>query len=318
MRQAGVWIRAHVQRFRGVALRLRRGVAAALTISVALALGACVGPQPSCPVNRVPIIFTTVGDAHSGEIGGMVLPVVHKQRVRYLAVDTGSALTFLYLGSHGPEFQPRVGTVQIGCERWTLPGRAFDADDETGIGIVGLLGADYFLTVPCLFDPAAATVTRYLDARQAPPPGNGVEVPFDNVGGHVVMRLNIDGHELRLMWDTGCPHLLWLGAEGDSGDQAVTGQDVSGGQFTMHSGYATLRIPGEPPRQIVALRTPSFPYLEGTIEALGGGIDGLAGQSVFGARTMFFDPAAGIIRLGPAPVAGRTGAPKEKSKENRN
>ncbi|MCG3128581.1 MAG: hypothetical protein CHACPFDD_03470 [Phycisphaerae bacterium] len=305
------------QRFGIATIRPLSGVAAALTVSFGVVPVGCVGPQHVCPINRVPIIFTTPGDPASGEIGGMVLPVVHEGRVRYLAVDTGSALTFLYLGRHGPEFLPRAGTVRIGCERLPLPGRAFDADDETGIGIIGVLGADYFVTVPCRFDPAGGLVTRFPDRRRSPAtqPSHGAQIPFENVGGHVVVRLNVDGHELRLLWDTGCPHLLWLGAEGGAGDQTVTGQDVAGGQFTMHSGHATLRIPGEPPREIVALRVGSFPYLEGTIEALGGGIDGLAGQSVFGTRSMFFDPAASVIRLGPAPVPNRRGGEEREDQE---
>lgn len=252
--------------------------------------------------SRVPIAFTTPGDIKTGVIGGMVVPVAHNGRVGYLAIDTGSALTFLYLGKNGAEYQPHAGNVTIGSETLTLPGRGFDADDETSIGIIGVLGADYFVQQPCVFEPAHARITRFPDPASPPPaPVEGAtRVPFELVAGHIIVQLRADGRDLRLMWDTGSPHLLWLGEEGVEGDETITGEDVEGGRFPMYLGSATIELPGESPRRVTTLRVPHFPYFEGTVKALGGRIDGLAGQSVFGARSLTFDVPAGVIHVGSA------------------
>lgn len=117
------------------------------------------------------------------------------------------------------------------------------------------------------------------------------------------MRVNVDGVPLRLMWDTGSPHLLWVGAEGRPGDEPSLAQDVEGSRFPMFAGPARLEIAGLEPREApVILRAPRFPYFEGTVEALGGNLHGLAGQSVFGWRRLVFDPAARVIRIGPLPA----------------
>jgi hypothetical protein len=71
----------------------------------------------------------------------------------------------------------------------------------------------------------------------------------------------------------------------------------------MYSGTAALEAPGQPAREIPALRAPRFPYFEGTVEALGGGIDGLAGQSVFGRRRMLFLPDENLIKVADPIVA---------------
>ncbi|MCC6969080.1 MAG: hypothetical protein IT434_02565, partial [Phycisphaerales bacterium] len=158
---------------------------------------------------------------------------------------------------------------------------------------------------PSVFDPRGGLITRYPVDIGAQPGSRAIdgivtvaEVPFENVGGHIIVTVRVDGRDLRLMWDTGCPHLLWLGETGRLGDEEHTGQDVEGGQFPMYFGSATLELAGEAPEAVPALRVPRFPYYEGTVESLGGNIHGLAGQSVFGRRLMVFDTARGVIRLG--------------------
>lgn len=138
------------------------------TGAVLLAVLACrpvplaAGSEPEgCAVNRVQLLWTTPGDAATGELGGMLVPVEHEGRSAFLAIDTGSGLTFLYLGVDGPEYVPEVGTVTIGCETLTLPGRGAGAGAQEDEDIVGVLGADFFLSLTCDFDPAAGTITRY-------------------------------------------------------------------------------------------------------------------------------------------------------------
>lgn len=230
----------------------------------------------------------------------MAVPVTYRGQLRYLAVDTGSALTFLYLGEDEPEYIENAGTVQIGSETIVLPGRRLEADDETGLGIVGVLGANFFTQVPAAFDPVQGTISRHVDVSRLERAEEYTAIPFEEIEDHVLVRVLVDGQALRLLWDTGCPHLLWIGQDGRAGDEMSLAEDVEGSRFPMYVGQASLVLGNEPARTIVALRAPRFPYFEGTVAALGGDIQGLAGQSVFGFRRMLFDPQAGRILLGPA------------------
>ncbi len=286
-----------------VGSRVHEVLVAPVTL-VLLGGSACVAPDEPCAVNRVPLLWTTPGDSASGELGGMLVPVEHEGRSGYLAIDTGSGLTFLYLGEDGPEYVPEAGTVRIGCETLSLPGRSFGADDPSGLGILGVLGADFFLTVTTDFDPAAGTITRYPGGGGPQGTEGWTALPYEDVQHHCLLRLTVDGVPLRLMWDTGSPHLLWVGAEGRPGDEPSLAQDVEGGRFPMFAGPGQLEIPGlahESRPVPVILRAPRFPYFEGTVEALGGDLQGLAGQSVFGWRRLVFEPAARVLRVGPLP-----------------
>ncbi len=285
-------------------------------------VGCRSAPTPVTSVdgpNVVPLVFTEIAEhawrePESGEYGGLAIPVSWQDpsspdqpaRVAYLGMDTGSALTFLYLGRDGPRYLKHAGAITIGRESFDLPGRNFEEDDDRGIGIVGVLGADYLLDVPSIFDPERGLITRYPADAGTPIGERAIdaietvaEVPFEDVDGHIIVTVLVDGQSLRLMWDTGCPHLLWLGEAGRAGDEEHTGEDVEGGRFPMYLGNATLELPNHAPSTIPALRVPRFPYYEGTVESLGGNIHGLAGQSVFGRRAMIFDSARNLIRLGP-------------------
>lgn len=292
---------------RGLVARRRRGERAdarewrvtcasparATFAALVLALAACSTTFP----NVVPLEFTTPGDRASGELGGMIVPIEIDGRPAKLAIDTGSARTFLYLHGDALQWIEEHALVRIGHEQLMLPGRNLGPQVETDEGIVGVLGADFFLARPTTFDPSTATITRHAsDARSF----DGVsELAYEDVEQHVIVRLRADGESLRLMWDTGCPHLLWIGRDGRDGDEEHIAEDVEGSQFPMYAGKAEVEIADEPARTLTTLRAPRFPYFEGTVRALGGGIDGLAGQSVFGWRRMMFDPKRRVIVLGP-------------------
>jgi hypothetical protein len=250
-----------------------------------------------CVVSTIPIaIDTRKADRESGEIGGMKVPVVFEGREGFLAIDTGSALTFLYLGNDGPEYVEHAGTVELGCERVPLPGRNFEDEDPS---IVGVLGADVMITVPSAFDPIAATFTRHLDGTRPDGTEGYSELAFENVRDHALVRLDANGRNLRLMWDTGSPHLLWVGEMGEPGDVKTYVSDVEGTVFPVWIGSASVVLGGEPARDLRVLRAPEFPYFETTVEILGGDIQGLAGQSTLGHRRIVFDPDGSRMLLGP-------------------
>ncbi len=269
-----------------------------LVVLACSAAGAGCGAGGARQINRVPIVLTTPPAAGSDEIGGMIVPVRFEGRDAALAIDTGSALTFLYTGRGSAEFTARAGAVQLGRESLDLPGRSFEADDETGADIVGVLGADFLLGTTTEFDPCALEITRF-EVGASPSVEGWTRVPLENVRGHIILTLTIDGHAKRLMWDTGSPHLLLINEGGRPGDSEARASDVEGSEFVIYTGSAVLSIPGEGPRTIPALRAPSFPYFEGTVEALGGNIAGLAGQSVFGHRRLLFDASRGVMLVSP-------------------
>jgi len=275
-----------------------------------LAITSCATVAPGV-IDRVPIALTTPGEAGSDEIGGMTVPVRFGGRDAALAIDTGSALTFLSTGEGSPEYTPRAGLVTLGGRAVELPGRNFAPDDETGAGIIGVLGAEFFLESQTEFDPARMMITRYQDGAHPGVCGWG-RVPLEDVGGHIILTLMIDGRSRRLMWDTGSPHLLLVGENATGGDLESLAEDAEGGRFAIFVGGAELRVPGELARRIPALRAPEFPYFEGTVRVLGGKIDGLAGQSVFGFRRLVFSRAAGTLFVAPLdPSIGLRGVSPE-------
>lgn len=261
------------------------GLKGALAIASAV-LAACSGPCPRA-TNVVPIVLTTESEAGSEEIGGMIVPVTFEGKGASLAIDTGSSLTFLYTGKDSAAYTPRAGCVTIGQESFDLPGRNLEAEDETGAHIVGVLGAEFLLEATTEFDPRRKRITRYADGS-APNTRGWTRIPMEDVCGHIIVTLTIDGRERRLMWDTGSPHLLLVGEGAGQEDTESLAEDVEGGRFPIYVGFATLRVSDVAERRVRALRAPRFPYFERTVEVLGGNIDGLAGQTVFGHRRLLF------------------------------
>lgn len=239
----------------------------------------------------------------------MIVPVRFEGREGALAIDTGSALTFLYTGKGSAKYTPRAGTVTIGSQTFDLPGRNFEAGDETGAHIVGVLGAEFLLDATTEFDPVALTITRF-EAGAAPDTRGWAAVSLEDVGGHIILTLTIDGRLRRLMWDTGSPHVLLIGEGARPGDAESLAEDAEGTRFPIYAGPSELRIPGHPARTITALRAPSFPYFEGTVRALGGNIDGLAGQSVFGRRRLVFNRSSHTLYVAPPGAQGTVGKPQ--------
>ncbi len=296
-----------------------------LAILAGLLAGACghgsvdrsAAPSGSggCEVSAVRLTLTTRPEPGSGEIGGMVVPVDRHGAPGWLAIDTGSALTFLYLGRDGERYVPVAGEVRLGCETLELPGRNLAADDEISTDaedpglreitpIVGVLGASFFIGAVTDFDPANRSITRYHRGMPQGIAGWG-SIPYEDIEGHIIIRLIADGRPRRLMWDTGSPHMLLIGETGRPGDEESRAMDIEGGTFAIFTGTSRVEIGDGPSRVIPVLRAPRFPYFEGTNEALGGGIDGLAGQSVFGTRRMVFDPGHHLIYVEPALPSAR-------------
>jgi hypothetical protein len=294
-----------------------RRIAAAL---VALALAACdetttteprggagaggtgTGQEPQggsggdCAVNPAPMFVA----ANFGVASRLHVPVDRQGEAVALLFDTGSALSFFFLGQRGPTYVEHSGDVGLGCDIVPMAGRNFDLDEPVnGLSVVGILGADYLLGGVSQIDTATATLTRRIPAEL---PAEQAEWPaqsFDDVQGHIIVPVKLDGEPVRLMFDTGSPEILWLGEEAQPGDVPVTTTDAKGNELTLYLGQVMLEIAGEPPVMVPVMRAPSFPYFEQTVAQLGGNIHGLLGLSALRGRSLVVDPNESELHLSP-------------------
>lgn len=219
-----------------------------------------------------------------------------------LLFDTGSATTFVRLDDGGG-FVPDAATIEIGCDTITVDGRGDLADlgMEEGLPVIGILGVDYVAAGTTLIDAAMERLTRHPPGTTLPETQGWSVLPYDDVQGHMISPVGLDGEAVRLMVDTGAPHILWLGEQGQPGDQEVTTTDAEGTIITLYYGDVALEMAGEPTRTAPVLRAPSFPYFEATVAALGGNIHGLLGLSAFEDRRYVIDGAAHRVLVEASP-----------------
>jgi hypothetical protein len=213
-------------------------------------------------------------------------------------LDTGSAQTFLReeLGS-APEAD--AGVVRIGCDSRALPGFAEESlgPPFDGLDLIGTYGLDRLVSGTSLIDVEhgvlAVPATGSLLAESAGWPA----APFDLDQLTLLAHVSLEGHDVRLLVDTGSDHTLWLGQQPQPGDTPEMSVDSAGNPLTLYLGSGRVTIGGWT-ETVPIVRAPSFPYLEQYITTLGGNIAGLLGLSSF-ARALAIDPAARMIRVRP-------------------
>jgi hypothetical protein len=209
-------------------------------------------------------------------------------------IDTGSAQTFLREELGSPAVAD-AGSVELGCDTFALPGFAEAAlGTVDGLDVIGTFGLDRFLGGPSLFDVAGARLT----SRGAfPEAATWPSAPFDLVQTTLLAHVTLDGHDVRLLVDTGSTHSLWLGQAGQPGDSPIDTVDSAGNPLTLYLGTGQITI-GAWSETVPLVRAPSFPYLESYVSQLGGNIAGLLGVSSF-ARALEIDPEAKVVRVAP-------------------
>jgi hypothetical protein len=258
--------------------------------------GGSIGEGGSgCAINVADMIV----ESDDGVATRLHVPIEHEGTDAALFFDTGSALSFFALGVDGPRYVPHAGDVALGCDTVPMAGRAFDSFGMTGaLELVGILGADYLLGGVSEIDTAGAKLVRRAGAL--PPEQRAWPLQsYEDIQGHIITGVTLDGRAVRLMFDTGAPHILWLGEEGQPGDQTVTTTDAVGNVLTLYLGEVALEMVGEPAETVPVLRAPSFPYFEQTVKALGGNIHGLLGLSALRGRNLVVDPDGATLRLAP-------------------
>jgi len=223
--------------------------------------------------------------------------ILYRGQPAALLVDTGSQLTFLSNPGR-PDGEPNVGEVTLGCETRSLPGRPFSSDERAdGLPVVGFLGNDYFFER----DRELDLRNHVLKASAESEPIGWTRLPYENVFDFIFVSIVLDGVPLRLGFDTGAVHTLWLRQAGRPGDTEVSTQDAYGNMLTLYLSTAPLQLVDEPERRVPVLRAPSFPSLEDGNRLLPGQIDGLFGLTSMGDRRIRIDAKRSVIWLSPLP-----------------
>jgi hypothetical protein len=194
-------------------------------------------------------------------------------------IDTGSGLTFLNLGPDDPSFEKDAALLTIGCETISIPARGGVQSLGVAFGqpVLGFLGVDYLIESTSLLDMPGERVVR-------PAPQSAIEeanqwsvLPYDNVQGMVIAPVLLDNTPVRLMLDTGAFHTVWLGQQGEPGDQEIEVSDAKGNPLSFFLGEVDLEMAARDVVTVPVLRAPSFPT-EQTVADLGGNIHGLPGS----------------------------------------
>lgn len=253
----------------------------------------------SCATNAVNMIVRPYDDTER-----YYVEVLYQEERAALQLDTGSGLTFLYTGTGSTPYVPDYGTITVGCEDVTVAGRAYDRTDSiNGLDVIGLMGMEYLTQRPALLDVKERLLVRFnvFPTHLTTTPG-AFSVHYDDVFRLALVPCTLDDQEVRLMFDTGGGHTLWVGQQGKPGDKVVEVVDFEGHVFPIYVGTASLTFPGQTPRTIVVARAPQFPYFQQTIDAVGGNLHGLLGVTSFPEEQLLVDGASSVMWAIPRPV----------------
>jgi hypothetical protein len=252
-------------------------------------------PRPATSIDEVPLV-TTVDD---GVADVQVVPILFEGQDAWLALDTGSPLTFLFSDPAGPQYVEEAGTVLIGTQAWTLPGYREDAigvEYFDARPILGILGIDYFADHPTELDYPGGRIVRWLE-------GTPSLAGSSSVGLHglehdrPLVDVILDDTPLTLMLDAGAHDTIWLGVIGDADDEVAAVQTADGEVWEVYVGDGALAFPEEPERLVPVLRALDIGYIKPELDEIGA--QGLLGLTSLGWRRVVFDFAAGELALFP-------------------
>lgn len=257
-----------------------------------------VDGEPPLACERSPLpLLVEMADGHPARV---FVKVRHANRPAALLFDTGSSTTFLAVEAGAPDPVRDAGEVLIGACSVRVDGRPYPSEESIeGLRAIGTLGSDSLLSGTTELDLGRRLLIRHVDDAVPSEFAAWPTVRFDRVSDLILAHVIVDGKPLRLMVDTGSPHILWLGQRGQPGDTPYVTSDAIGNDLTFHLGRATLELASGVTDSVPILRAPSFPYLEETVRILGGNVHGLLGLSALGPRRIVVDPRAGVLRIGP-------------------
>lgn len=211
-----------------------------------------------------------------------------------LMVDTGSHFTFLSKPSV-PWGEMEEDTLTIGCQERTVMAHSFiDLSGETqnaGLPVIGILGSDYFLEKPRRVHFGRDWIRLPADEDRE----DGLSLPFEDIGGMMFVDVELDRTPILLGVDTGAPHTIWIGEDGQPGDQRQVIGDALGNPVTFFEGSATLGLEGVE-FVVPVSRAPHFPIYEENVRIQGIDSRGILGlTSLYLAQSVVFDPESSTL-----------------------
>ncbi|MEO1267279.1 MAG: hypothetical protein AAFX99_04210 [Myxococcota bacterium] len=218
----------------------------------------------------------------------MYARILYEGEPAALLVDTGSQLTFLS-ALDAPDGTPDIGEVDFGCGPRSLLGRPFSAASEVveaGLPVVGFVGSDFFASSLKRVDLNAKTVTPATEIHP-----EAVALTYEDVFGYMFVDVEIDGTPLKLGFDTGANHALWIGVDGQPGDTPINSVDGYGNPITLFLGSGELGWDTMPAVTVPVMRILEHRSIEDSDELIG-----VDAQGLFGLTTL---PSGRFVIDGP-------------------
>jgi hypothetical protein len=260
--------------------------------------------EAGCALGTLPLLIKPQSDAPDAPPYKLYVPATTDGHPSVFLIDTGSPITFLHEtpadgGSAGVSLVPDAGSAALGCDTLDLPGAAVATDPPYGdLRVAGTLGDEHLLAQPVHLDLAAGQVVWHAPAVAFAGAATWPSAPFDRPGGYVrIHDVAFDGVPVQMFVDTGSADSVWLGQQGQPGDVEVDGEDARGQTFKMYLGTVAVSI-GSYEETVPVFRVPTFPYLQESVAALDGQLNGLFGLSAF-PRGIVFDTDANVVRIAP-------------------
>jgi hypothetical protein len=97
----------------------------------------------------------------------------------------------------------------------------------------------------------------------------------------VASGVQLDGEDVRLILDTGSPHVVILSKTPRPHEKTIQAEDAHGEPLTLYSSTIEIAFNGGPSYSVTVDRAASFPALEDTVAALGN-VVGLLGLDALG------------------------------------
>lgn len=248
--------------------------------------------DPSAPI-------TVYVDEAEGMPSRLHVPASVDGKKGVMLFDTGSTHTFISVPQGSKDPVPNAGTLTVGNCSELLMGRPYAAEESRGLPGLGYFGVDQIVAAPrAVLDLSAGSLTRFFEGT-GPATEGWSTTKLEVVAGSLLVRMKLSGKDVRLLVDTGAPHILWLGQEMQPGDIEERTTDAVGNELSLFRGTVDAEFTPGTTETIPVLRVPSFPYLESRRKEFGGELDGLLGLSAFGPQTLF-DSKGGAMKRAPA------------------
>jgi hypothetical protein len=208
----------------------------------------------------------------------------------YFLVDTGSQTSFAVAPPENWN-APRSTSTVIACKGTTLPVVTREPASTPGGAIQrGVLGLDLVRWDAVLdLDLRGGTLSWYgAPARALPASATIVPLEWKN-GWLVASGVVVDGKPVKLVLDTGSPHVFLMGQTPRDGEVEIHDTDGTGAPVTYYTADGDVALPGRRAMRVPVDRAADFPTLEKIIADVGGDVSGLLGIGVLGDRRVVIE-----------------------------